>query len=72
MPREKARHPSHIKTGSFGCSPLSIVEVGGDGDDGVLDLLPRILFGGLLRLDEDRRQWFSGRLHRWVAGKHQK
>ena len=40
-------------TGILGGLALGVVEVGGDGDDGVLDLLVEVGFGGFLHLFED-------------------
>ena len=40
-------------TGVLGGLPLVVVEVGGDGDDGLLDLLGELGLGNLLHLDED-------------------
>ena len=40
---------------------LGIVEVGGDGDNGVGDGAAQVLFGGLLHLGEDHGGDFFGR-----------
>lgn len=40
-------------TGILSSLTLRVVEVGGDGDDGVLDVLAKISFGGLLHLAEN-------------------
>ena len=40
-------------TSVLGSLTLGVVEVGGDGDDGVLDVLAHVGLGGLLHLSED-------------------
>jgi len=48
-------------TSVLGGLPLVVVEVGGDGDDGLLDLLAELGLGDLLHLDEDHGGHFLGR-----------
>ena len=48
-------------TSVLGGLPLVVVEVGGDGDDGLLDLLAELGLGNLLHLDEDHGGDFLGR-----------
>ena len=42
-------------SGILGCLPLSVFEVGRDGDDGVLGLLSEVLFSGFRHLDKDHK-----------------
>ena len=48
--------------GVLGGLALGVVEVGGNGDDGLLDLLPEIGFGGLLHLLQDEGGDLRGRI----------
>ena len=48
-------------TGVLGGLTLVVVEVGGDGDDGLLDLLAELGLSDLLHLDEDHGGDFLGR-----------
>ena len=47
-------------TGILGGLTLSVVEVGGDGDDGVGDLLAEVSLSGLVNLDQDHSGDFFG------------
>jgi hypothetical protein len=49
-------------TGVLGGLTLGVVEVGGDGDDGVLDGLIKVGLGGLLHLLEDESSDLGGRV----------
>jgi hypothetical protein len=49
-------------TGVLGGLTLGVVEVGGDGDDGVLDILAHVGLGRLLHLSEDKATDLRGRV----------
>jgi hypothetical protein len=44
------------ETGILGSLTLGVVEVGGDGDDSVIDCATKVSLGGLTHLDEDHRR----------------
>ena len=54
---------SSNNTGIFGGLSLRIIEIGGDGNDGVLDILSEVVLGDLLHLSKDHsRNFFGGEL----------